>query len=140
MLICMHDFCWILGLVFGAVDDQKQAGLFGAALDNSPGSVNIFSQTIGNYYVRRGMFSEALPYLEKAYQFYPREYSVNFELLLAHIVTNNSQAAFPYFSALVGSQKNLFLADYAQIKTMFPQYDRQFESFESFVKNAQHSS
>ncbi len=123
-----------LALVYGKIDDQKQREFFNAAMTNAPDSVNIFSQLIGNYYVRRSMFEEAIPFLEKARLFYPDEYPVNFQLFMAYMLTGNPQGAMPYFSSLMTSQRDLFIREYNQVKKMFPQNASEFDNFEKLIK------
>lgn len=125
-----------LGLMEGGIDDAEQQRFFEQALLRSPGSENIFSQLIGNYYVRRNLFDEAIPYLEKAHEFYPNEYSINVELLLSHIFTGDVHGSIPYFSSIVQSNKDLFLREYPQYRSMFPQYASRFDEFEALLKQA----
>ncbi len=123
-----------LGLVYGGIDDKKQQDLFNKAVSTAQDSVNIFSQLIGNYDVRRSLFTQALPFLDKAHGFYPDEYSINFELLLCHIMTGDPQGAVPYFVTLVKSDQNQFLQDYQQLKGMFAQDASKFASFEKLLQ------
>ncbi len=127
-------FALDLGLAFGGIDDLQQSKLFADATTSAPGSVNIFSQLIGNYYVRRSAFREAISYLEKAHTFYPEEYPINFELLLSYIMIGDPQHAEPYFMTLVQNNRDLFLNEYAKLKTLFPDASRQFDAFEKFLQ------
>jgi len=119
-----------LGLIFGGIDDAKQKTFFEKSLEVAPDSLNVFSQLIGNYYVRRNLFAEAIPFLQKALKFLPNDYAINFQLFLSSVVTGDTQDAVTYFSTLIRTDKILFQREYPQVKAMFPQNEQQFLNFE----------
>lgn len=121
-------------LAYGKIDDGRQSELFTLSMITAPESVNIFSQLIGNYYVRRGMFAEALPFLESAITFYPDDYPLNFQLFLAHVLSGDPQGAMPSFTTLLEKHKDLFLGEYEKVKNLFSDRADEFEIFERSIR------
>ncbi len=122
-------------LVYGGIDDERQAELFQLSVLNAPDSENIFVQLIGNYYVRRSFFDRSVMYLERASKYLPHDYPVHFQLFLAHVLTNDPAGAMPAFTSLLEINKNLFLQEYDRAKIFFAQYKNEFESFEKFLSS-----
>lgn len=92
-----------MALMYGD-NPAKQDQLFQKAFEAAPESINITGQLIGNYYLRSGEYSKAIPYLEPAQKLMPEEESINFGLAFSYIVTGQGARAEEFMESLEASE------------------------------------
>jgi hypothetical protein len=117
-------------------DSAAQRANFEKAFAIAPLSRNITGQLIGNYYVRKGNFKEAIPYLRAAREYMPDEYPINFQLALALIIDGNKLEAEKLISSLSRDQQKLLLKEMAIFASM---HGADYPSLRAFEQNIQYN-
>lgn len=105
------------------LDPTTQEIFFEQAFDGAPESQNITGQLIGNYFLRSQKYVQAIPYLRRAHDFMPQEYSINFQLTLAFIMSDQFDEAKQHLTQMPSEDKNLLLKEFTTLATQ-PAYQK----------------